>query len=382
VTTDTALARWRRHFPILERVTYLNSCSQGALSDAVAAAYRGYLHDWDEKGSPWELWVAKEEAVRRAFAALIGAAPSEVAVTASVSAGASALVSGFPIEPSRTRLVVTDLEFPTIGQICHAQERRGLEVVEVRAEGATIPLERFAAAIDERTALVALTHVCYRNGTRNDVRAVVELAHAHGAPVLLDAYQAVGALDIDVAELGVDFLVAGALKYLLASAGLGFLYCRSSLVERIVPTVTGWFADEDIFAMDVHDYSPAPDARRFQAGTPPVPSIYAAVAGIGLLEEVGVPAVERHVGSLGGALIAGIEELGGTVVTPRRPEARGPMVAVASADAPRLVAALEDAGIVTSSRDGNLRVSFHGYNDHGDVARILEVLARQRPLLA
>ena len=381
---STALPdRVRHRFPILERLTYVNSCSQGALSDAVRAAYQDYLRYWDEHGSPWEYWVERAEAARSAFAALVGATPDEVAVTTSLSAGVSALFSGLRFEGERTTIVVSDFEFPTVGQIAHAQELRGRSVVHVPEAGdATIPLEHFEAAIDERTALVAVTHVCYRNGSRVDVEGVVRLAHERGALVLLDAYQAAGAIPLDVRALDVDFLAAGTVKYLLGSAGLAFLYCRRNLVERIQPTSTGWFADEDIFQMDIHDYSPSPTARRFEFGTPPIPSIYAGLAGIELAQEIGIADTEEHVRGLTALLVDGVEDLGGRVVTPRDPDRRGPLVAVASTDEHALVAALGSEGVVTSSRDGNVRVSFHGYNSTEDVEAVLAAFERHRDLLA
>jgi selenocysteine lyase/cysteine desulfurase len=379
----TLPGRVRHRFPILERLTYVNSCSQGALSDDVRAAYQAYLRDWDEQGAPWEYWVERAEAAREAFAKLIAAAPDEVAVTTSLSAGVSALFSGLRFEGERTSIVISDFEFPTVGQIAHAQELRGRRVVHVpEAADTTIPLEHFDAAIDERTALVAVTHVCYRNGSRVDVEGVARLAHERGALVLVDAYQAAGAIPIDVRALDVDFLAAGTVKYLLGSAGLAFLYCRSDLVESIRPTSTGWFADEDIFQMDIKDYSPSATARRFEFGTPPIPNIYAGLAGIELVEEIGVAATEEHVRGLTTQLIEGIDDLGGRVVTPRDPDRRGPLVAVASTDEHALVAALEPDGVVTSSRDGNLRVSFHGYNSTEDVEALLAALRRHRALLA
>jgi selenocysteine lyase/cysteine desulfurase len=379
----TLPGRVRGRFPILERLVYVNSCSQGALSDAVQAAYGAYLRDWEEHGAPWEYWVERAEAARASFAGLVGAEPDEIAVTTSLSAGVSALLSGLRFEGERTKIVISDFEFPTVGQIAHAQELRGRRVEHVaQADDATIPLERFDAAVDDETALVAVTHVCYSNGSRIDVEGVVQLAHERGALVLLDSYQAAGAIPIDVRALGVDFLAAGTVKYLLGSAGLAFLYCRRDLVERIRPTSTGWFADEDIFEMDIHDYSPSPTARRFEFGTPPIPSIYAGIAGLELVQEMGVAETEKHVRGLTAQLLEGVEELGGRVVTPRDPERRGPLVAVASRDEHALVAALRAEGIVTSSRAGNLRVSPHGYNSAEDVEAVLAALGRHRDLLA
>jgi selenocysteine lyase/cysteine desulfurase len=377
------LPAWIRHrFPVFGHRVYINSCSQGALSDSVREAYARYLDDWDEHGAPWEYWVGRLEAVRAAIAGLINADEYEIAVTTSVSAGVSALASGLDFGDGRDTVVVSDFEFPTIGQIWHAQERRGVRVVHVPAEAdGTIPLERFEAAIDERTALVAVTHVCFRNGGRLDVEGVARLAHDRGALVLVDAYQTVGSLPIDVRALDCDFLAAGVLKYLLGSAGLGFLYCRRELVEEIEPTATGWFADRDIFAMDIHDYSPASTARRFEAGTPPVPSTYAAIAGIELMQEIGIAETAVHVRALNALLRDGLDELGARVVTPREPERSGALVCVASTNVDALVAALAAEGIVTSSRDDNLRVSAHCYNTAEDVQAVLAALGRNRALL-
>ena len=383
VSVDALPARIRHRFPIFDRLVYINSCSQGALSDAVREAYARYLADWDEHGAPWEYWVEQLEAARRSVAGLINASEDEVAVTTSVSAGVSALASGLGFETGRDKVVVSDFEFPTIGQIWHAQERRGARVVHVPAEpDATIPLERFDAAIDEETALVSVTHVCFRNGSRIDVAGVTELAHERGALVLLDAYQSVGSIPVDVRALECDFLAAGVLKYLLGSAGLGFLYCRRDLVEQIQPTATGWFADRNIFEMDIHDYSPAPTARRFEAGTPPIPAIYAGIAGIELMQEIGIEETEAHVRELNELLLSGLDELGARVVTPRAAEQRAALVCVASSDVDQLVGALAEGGVVTSSRDDNLRISAHSYNTAEDVTTVLGLLARNRSLLS
>jgi selenocysteine lyase/cysteine desulfurase len=381
VETASLAERCRHRFPIFRERVYINSCSQGALSDAVRAAYDQYLRDWDEQGAPWDYWVERQEAARNSFANLINAAPDEVAVTTSLSAGVAALASGLRFA-RRSKVVLSDWEFPTIGQIWHAQEARGARVVHVHetADG-RIPVEHFDTAIDDDTLLVSITHVCYRHGAMTDVRDVVSLAHERGAYVLLDAFQSVGSLPVDVNEVGVDFLGAGVLKYLLGSAGLGFFYCRRELIDKIRPTATGWFADEDIFAMDHTDYSPARTAARFQSGTPPVPSIYAGIAGMELMKEIGIAETRAHVNELNAHLVAGLDELNANVVTPRAPEQRGALVCVRSTDAPALVAALDGAGIVTSERDSNLRISAHAYNTIEDVEAVLEALHRNRELL-
>ena len=373
----------RGHFPLLEHAVYTNSCSQGALSVEVRAAYEQYLTDWDEKGAPWELWVERTNSVRDRFARLLNATGEEIAVTTSVSAGVSSLLSGLRHPDGRNKIVMTDFEFPTIGQIVHAQELRGVKVDHVpAAPDATVPLERIAEAIDEETALVAVTHVCFRNGTMTNVKEVIRLAHEAGAYVLLDSFQAVGAVPIDVRDLGADFVVGGTLKYLLASSGLGFLYCRADLLPGIVPAQTGWFADEDIFAMDIYDYSPSATASKFESGTPSIPNIYAGIAGMDLMHEIGIEATELHVNQLIDQLIEGLDRVGATMVTPRDPAKRGPMIAVAAIDEWALVAALADDGILTTPRDGNIRLSWHCYNSHDDVEAVVAGLERHSDLLA
>jgi len=375
-------SRFREEFPIFEHTTYLNSCSQGALSPRVRRAYQEYLEGWDANGAEWGHWVERAEAMRAVFARLLHASTHEIAVVTSVSQAVSAVLSAIRFEGTdRRRIVISEHEFPSIGQIAHAQELRGAEVIHVLPErDGSIPPEKFAEVVDERTALVCCTTVSYRTGHRHDIGEIARIAHERGALCLADSYQAVGAVDIDAHALGVDVLAGGTVKYLLASAGLAFLYVRGDALERLVPTQTGWFADADIFEMDISDYSPAADARRFEAGTPPVPNIYAGVAGASMIEEVGTPAIERHVELLGTRLLDGLEALGAPVVTPREPDQRGPLICVRSSDVDALVAALAAERIVVSSRDGNLRVALHLYNSEEDIDTLLVALSRHRAL--
>jgi selenocysteine lyase/cysteine desulfurase len=373
----------RGEFPIFESATYLNSCSQGALSVRVRDAVEGWLAGWDENGAEWDFWVERNESFRTAIARLLHASGDDVAVTTSVSQGVSGLVSALDLAGERNRIVISEYEFPTVGQIAHAQELRGAEVVHVRPDpDGSIPPERFAEAIDERTALVCCTTLSYRSGHRHDVAAIAEAAHAAGAIVLADSYQACGAIELDVRSLGADEVTGGTVKYLLGTSGLGFMWVRPEVRTRLIPLQTGWFADEDIFAMSIADYSPHASARRFDAGTPPVPSLYAGVAGISLVEEAGVPAIEAHVSGLVDRLLDGLDALMARVVTPRDPRRRGPLVCIRARDVEELVSALAADRIVVSAREDKLRVALHLYNVDDDVDTLLEALARNRALLA
>jgi selenocysteine lyase/cysteine desulfurase len=358
----------RREFPVLAHKTYLNSGSYGALANEVKAAFEAYLDDRLKVGADWDLWTSKNEAVRALTASLLGALPDEIAVTASVSAGLNSLASALDFSGPRNKVVISDFEFPTNAQIWHAQEPRGARVVHVpRAADGYIPLELFEQAIDENTQLVAVTHVNFRNGAKLDIPGIARLAHAKGAHMLVDCYQSVGSLDIDVKAWDVDFAVGGMLKYLLGTAGIGFMYVRGALVPSLLPTNSGWFAQAQIAAMDITANHPAPNARRFEAGTPPVVNCYAAEAGLKMLLRVGAPAVEARIRALTRRCMQRLEEIGWPSVTPRLAERRGATVALPSRDSARLTAELLERDIVTSHRDGNVRASFHFYNNEDDV---------------
>jgi selenocysteine lyase/cysteine desulfurase len=369
----------RRRFPVLERKTYLNSGSYCALADTVKDAINAYMDDRLLVGANWDVWVTKNEAVRAGMAQVLGAQPDEVAVTASASAGINALASACDFSGRRNKVVISDFEFPTNAQIWHAQEPRGASVVHVpRAADGYIPLESFAKAIDEETQIVAVTHVCFRNGAMLDVAGIAKLAHAKGAKIMLDCYQAVGALTVDVKKLDVDFAVGGMLKYLLGTAGLGFMYARADLVQSLLPTNSGWFAQENIPAMDITANRPSRSARRFEAGTPAVVNCYAVEAGLKIIQEVGTDAIEARVRYLTGLYMERLEAIGWPSITPPQDARHGPMVCVRSRQVEQLFWKLMAEDIVTSFRDDHLRATFHFYNSEQDVESLVGALARHR----
>lgn len=373
----------RSRFPLLGQKTYLNSGSYAALADSVRAAFAAYLDDRLAVGANWDVWVTKNEAVRRGLAIILRADPDEVAVTTSTTAGINAIASALDFSGERDTIVTSNLEFPTNAQIWHAQEPRGARVVHVPldADGWISPA-RFADAIDERTRLVAVTHVGFRNGARLDASAIAKIAHSRGALMLLDCYQSVGSMTVDVKALDVDFAVGGLYKYLLATAGIGFLYVRSSLVKQLLPTVSGWFAQADIAAMNIASNRPSPSARRFEAGSPPVVACYAAEAALAIIAEVGTDAIEARVRSLSGACMDQLAEIGWPAITPRDDARRGAMIAIPSRDSSGLDAALAARGIIVSHRDSNLRAAFHFYNDESDIAAFIAAMRELKEAFA
>jgi selenocysteine lyase/cysteine desulfurase len=374
--------QYRSEFPIFEKLTYINSCSQGALAVSVKAAFTTYLTTLEEQGSAWNDWVTQQELVRGLTAQLLNAKPEEIALTTSASAGVNSLATSLDFSGKRNKIVTTENEFPTMGQIWHAQESRGAKVVHIenRAD-LTVDTEALINEIDEETLLVAITHVCYRNGARTDIQPIIEAAHKMGALVILDTYQTIGAISIDVSEIDADFIVGGFLKYMIAVPGVGFLYAREKSTNHLIPTSTGWFAARDLFAMDIHSYDPAKEARRFETGTPNVPPLYPASAALEFMLKVGVKNIESYVAQIHDELRSGIIEIGGNVVTPGGKNQHGALLAVASLDEHAHVAALEGLGIVTSSRGGNVRISPHFYNNQDDVAKVVAGFAKTKEFL-
>jgi len=374
-------ANIRSLFPVLEKKTYLNSCAYGALATDVTDALQRYIRDRQEKGTDWNYWVERNDSVRNAVASFLGADPDEIAVTASASAGINSVASALNFDQARNKVVISEFEFPTNAQIWYAQELRGAKVVRVPEKDGYIPVEHFESAIDDETLIVAVTQVCFHNGARLDIPAIAEVARRKGALLLMDGYQGFGTMDFDVRRAGVDFAVGGMLKYLLGTAGIGFLYVREPLIESLVPTVTGWFAQSDIFAMNTTSYEPAPTARRFEMGTPPVPNCYAAEAGLQILENVGLPTIEYRIGELTAAIIAEAKRAGYTLAVPENPERRSALITIRTHDELALVDILDNQGIITSSRSGNLRISPHFYNNEDDIDSLFRALREQKHLL-
>ena len=376
-----SIDQFRNRFPIFKSRVYVNSCSQGALSTDVEAAMHEYVATWHEQGSPWELWVEQVEALRTAFARSIGADRDEIAVMPSASAGINAVASALDFNGPRSTVVMGEFEFPTMAQVWLAQQRRGAAIRWAKPDGDRLEVDAYANVIDERTLIVPMTHVCYKNGHKTDVASVARIARDRGAYSFLDDYQRTGSGPIDVHALGVDFMVTGCLKYLLAAAGVAFLYVRRDIVERFEPSITGWFGRINPFAFQIDSLDWPPAASRFESGTPPVPSAYAALAALRLLESVGIDAVGRRVAQLVERYRSAAEASGFVVRTPSQAERRGPLVVVQSIDAPALVARLAGRGIIGSCRGNGLRVSFHAYNNEADVDTVLDALRAEAPLL-
>jgi len=376
--TDAQIKEIRSRFRIFDRKIYLNTCSQGALSDAVEAGFDDFIASWHERGSPWERWVEYYEAARTAFANFINASPDEIALVTSVSAGINSIASALDFR-ERRQIVMGEFEFPTMGHVWLGQRTRGADVQFVSADGNRIPIANYERAIDRQTLIVPLTHVCFKNGFRSDVSAVIEIAHRSGALVMLDGYQDCGTRPVNVKAMDLDFYLTGTLKYLLGPPGLAFLYVRRELISSLTPSVTGWFAQANPFAYNPQLFELSLTARRFESGTPSVPNVYGAVPGFQLLQKIGMDNVAAHVQSLTRVLLRSAGELGIQVKTPS--DSTGPLVVLQSTDSTLLVQKLAENGIIASNRYDGLRISFHVYNTMEDVQAVVEILKKNIHLM-
>jgi selenocysteine lyase/cysteine desulfurase len=380
VASSEVLA-FREQFPIFEHKTHLASNSKGALSRAAISAYDEYLTSWRELGAPWDVWVGKHEQLRASFAEMIGAAPHEIAVCPSLSVAFGALASALDWR-ERSGVALDDFCFPTVAYLWHAQAARGAQVRRVAANAADeIRPEAFLKVVDERCELVSVAHVCYRNGHRLDLAPVARIAHDAGALFVVDDYQCCGSRPLDVRALGIDVLGTGTVKFLLGSPGVALLYVREGLLERLHPTVTGWFGQRDPNDFQIEGHFEAPDAARFQSGTPAIPAIYDSLAGIELIKSVGLDKIGAWIDGLTARLVERLDAEGFVLATPPDPSRRGPQVAIRTHDMDRAVAELARRDVIVTSRDGNLRAAFHYYNVPEDVDALIEALDEIRPLM-
>lgn len=377
--SDSAMLRER--FPILSHKTYLNTCSYGALSIDVEASLKNYIATRNEQGADWDEWIGKLKAVRERLGRILNVPPHDLAITSSLSEAVNALSSALRFDGPRRKIVVTELDFPTTAQIWRAQAVRGAEIVTAAAPQGRLDMQDFDRLVDDRTALISVPSVCYWNGATIDLPAIVELAHARGAAVLVDAFQSVGTYPFDALASGADFVAGGCTKYLIGGSGLGFLYVRDSMTAGLAPTRTGWFAQRDPNAMNAAAHEAAADARRFEAGTPSVASLYCAEAGLALLASLPAAAIWEQITSLTDQIKSEAQRAGLTLATPMERGAHGAMIAIRAVQDTDLVTQLSADGVILTSRAGNLRVSPHFYNNAADIDALFAALRRHHHLV-
>jgi selenocysteine lyase/cysteine desulfurase len=370
------LAGYRAQFPIFRNTTYLNTCSLGPLSERSRTRVNTFMDEWSQRGaSAWyDVWWERLAALRAGYARVIGAGADEVALHASISTATAVAASTIDYR-RRPRVVTTALDFPTMVYQWLAKRPAGVEVVVVDSEdGVTVPVERIAQAVNDRTALVATSHVYFTTGAIQDIAEVARVAHDRGALCLVDAYHSAGQIPVDVRSAGVDFLCGGGLKWLLGGPGIAFLYARRDLIPGLEPTVTGWFAHARQFDFDPRTMHWHDDARRLEQGTPALAAVHAQLGGLELIEEVGIGRIREATAALTRDLIAGAVDRGFRPRVAANPAERSGIVMLPSADPRGDVARLAKARVIADARPGHVRLSPFFYNTAEDHVIALDAL--------
>lgn len=371
------LLTYRDEFPILQRKTYLNTCSLGALSKRSMTGVQQFMEVWNEWGAHawYDIWLGEIAKARQKFASLIGAQLHEVAIAPSVSVALSSIATAIDYS-KRNTVVMSEMDFPTLSYQWLVKQRLGVSCDYVESpDHITVPLEAFEAAVDDKTALVATSRVFYTSGYIQDIRAIADIAHRNGAYILVDDYQGTGQIPLNVVSLDIDFLVTGSLKWLLGGPGLAFVYIREGLIPALQPTITGWFGNRKQFEFALHDFEFRPDATRIEMGTPALAAVYAASAGLDIVLEVSVESICERTRYLTNDLIARAREHGWTVRATQEPEHRTSIVMLELAEPQEVVSQLISRGIITDSRPGLLRISPYFYNTIEENAIVVDAIA-------
>ena len=369
------LLAWRDEFPLAARTTHLISHSLGAMPRRARARVAEYLDTWDERGiRAWgEAWWTLPIEVGNVLAPLMGAPQGAVTMHPNVTQAQATVLSAIDFRGGRDRLVCTELDFPSCLYLYAGLADRGARITRVASsDGIAIDARRVIDAIDDRTAVVAISGVIFKSAALVDVAPIVEAAHRVGAPVLLDAYQWIGTVPMDVTALGVDYLTGGSVKYLCGGPGGGFLYVRPDLLSAFRPRLTGWVAHPEPFGFDPGPMRYRDDGLRTLNGTPHVPCLYAARAGYEILNEIGIDAIRAKSQRLTRRIVAFAQEQGWAVNSPLDADRRGGSVSLGVPEAARVQAELDRRDVLCDWRPGvGVRLGPHFYTSDDDVERAL-----------
>jgi kynureninase len=382
-TAQDRLLAWREEFPILATVTHLSAHSTGPMPRRAAAWLRRYGDEWSTQAEKaWAGWGTYLLDHAGRVGALIGASWETIAFHANVSTLASIVLSAIFQPGGRTRIVTTDLNFPSVTYNFQMYQRLGLHLEMLRSpDGVTIPLDAWQDAITDETLAVVIDHGIFRSGGVQDVAAIVAMAHEHGALAIVDAYQTTGCVPYDVRRWDADVVMGGFIKWLCGGPGAAWMYVRPDMIGRLEPRVVGWFSHARPFKFEL-DMEFAHTATRFATGTPNIAPLYAARAGLDIILEVGVPAIREKSLRLTQRIIDMADARGLQVRTPRAPEHRGGMVCLDFPGAQKAERKLVERGVMVDYRPRTgIRISPHFYTADADIDRLFAELdeIRARP---
>ena len=372
------LLHYRSEFPILERTTYLISNSLGAMPRGVYDALHAYADIWATRGvRAWEdRWMNLSIDVGNEIGVLMNAPNNSVSVHQNVTTCQAVVASCFDFSGPRNKVVYSDMNFPSVMYFWEAQRAVGARVHMVKTDdGITVPTERLLDAIDEHTLLVPISHVIFRSSYINDARAIIEKAHRVGAYVVLDTFQSLGSVPVDVQALNTDFACGGVLKWLCGGPGTGYLYVRPDLAPKLQPRITGWFAHQNPFNFEIGPTRYTDSPFRFMNGTTHIPSLEAARPGLKIIREVGVERIREKSKHQTSRLISLAEKHGWQVNTPRDPEKRGGTVSINMPDAPEVCRELLERDVLVDYRpQAGVRMSPHFYNTDDEIDRAISTV--------
>ncbi len=373
------LSQWRAEFPILSRSVYMISNSLGAMPRKTAAYLAEYANTWATRGvRGWEdRWWEMPLEVGNRIARIIGAPAGTVSMHENVTSAHMTALSCIRPAGDRTRIVCSAMDFPSMIYLYRAQQRYGFDVHVVPAsDDLSVSTDRMLAAIDQRTAVVAVSHVLFRTSYIMDVAAIAARARDVGAAVILDTYQSAGIIPLDVTALGVDVVVGGCLKWLCGGPGNAFMYTRPDRLADARPAFTGWLARRQPFAFDADDEARRDDAMRMMGGTPSIPAYYAALAGLEIIDEVGVERIRRHSVELTTHLLELVDRHGFKSAASRDANRLAGTVAVDVPDAPLVARTLKAREFLVDYRPPvGIRISPHFYNTRDEIDRIMAEMA-------
>lgn len=360
----------RDRFPTLAGATYLVSHSMGAPPLASRDSLERYWNAWATDGpEAWEAWLPELGEIAGGIAALLGAAPNTVSLVPNVSLGQAAIASALTFGPDRDGVVMEALQFPTVTYVWSAWQKYGARIVTVPSDdGRTMSTDRICSAIDERTAVVALSHAAYVSGSLLEIDAIQARCREVGAIFVLDTYQTTGIVPLDVSAQGIDVVVGGSHKWLCGGPGCGFLYVRPGLRDRLAPALTGWMAHAEPFAFAPAPITLARDTHRYNTGTPTMLGYLVARAGHDAIAEIGVPVIRAHNARLTTRIIESALARGFTIPTPLEAERRTGWIGIDFPGADRATQALIDRRIFIDYRPGcGMRVGPHFYSTDEDI---------------
>ena len=380
--SNAEVEQWREEFPILKDVVHLGNCSQSAQSKRVLAGIQRYLDNWGSIGMDWDSWMEEIDLAKAEFAKLINAKPEEIAIASSVSDLVTSIANSLDYTGKRKKIVVTDMEFPTVDYVWLANQRHGAKVDFISVnENHQIELSEYERYIDENTLLTSITQVYYLNGFKQDVRKIADIAHRKGSLILVDAYQCLGTEPMDVKEMKIDVLVSGCLKYLFGIPGVAFMYVNPELIQNLKPSVTGWFGQTNPFLFQTRYLDWANMTSRFDTGTPPVLNAYAVRAGLEIVNEVTVPKIKDRIDMLSARALNGVIKRGLKTISPFDVSKKGGTTAIVcgdKVDSHTMEKLLREKNVIGSGRGEVIRIAPHFYTKPEEIDyaldRIKEIL--------